>query len=113
MAVSMRMLIIIAVVMTGYLCASVSNHTIRNVLSARISVPSLFVPSESSTDSLAYKWRTPLHTTAPYWEGMPCFLEDASLLTYQHVGLTRMVQGPLKEIPSRANSKTPRSGWNR
>ncbi|KAH8118086.1 protein phosphatase methylesterase [Phellopilus nigrolimitatus] len=47
----------------------VSNHTVRNSLSARISVPSLFVPSEPLTDhEPAFKWRTSLRSTAPYWE---------------------------------------------
>ncbi|KAL5525829.1 hypothetical protein ACEPAG_7166 [Sanghuangporus baumii] len=45
----------------------VANHTIRNPLSARISVPSLIIPSTSNT-GLKYIWRTPLRSTAPYWE---------------------------------------------
>ncbi|KAI5119450.1 hypothetical protein M0805_008387 [Coniferiporia weirii] len=47
----------------------VSNHTIKNPLSARISVPSLVIPSESPNDhGPVFKWRTPLRSTAPYWE---------------------------------------------
>ncbi|THH10050.1 hypothetical protein EW145_g1601 [Phellinidium pouzarii] len=47
----------------------VSNHTIRNPQSARISVPSLFVQSESPNDhEHEFKWRTPLRSTAQYWE---------------------------------------------
>ncbi|TDL25836.1 protein phosphatase methylesterase [Rickenella mellea] len=47
----------------------VSTHTIRNPISARISVPSLIVPAESKDElAPAYKWRIPLRSTAPYWE---------------------------------------------
>jgi len=45
----------------------VANHTILNPTSARISVPSLFVPS-SSNKPPKFVWRTPLRSTAPYWE---------------------------------------------
>ncbi|KAG8932190.1 Protein with carboxyl methyl esterase activity [Tulasnella sp. 418] len=47
-----------------------SNHTIRNSESARVSVPSLFVPAPSdSTSRHKLLWRAPLHLTAPFWEG--------------------------------------------
>ncbi|KAF8512476.1 protein phosphatase methylesterase [Gautieria morchelliformis] len=40
----------------------VSTNTIRNPLSARISVPPIITPSGT-----AWRWRTPLRSTAPYW----------------------------------------------
>jgi len=45
----------------------VTGHTIRNLTSARISVPSLFVPSPPNYTP-RFLWRTPLRSTAPYWE---------------------------------------------
>jgi len=43
-----------------------SGSTIQNTLSARLSVPSLFVaPKEKLT---TWKWRTPLKSTEPFWE---------------------------------------------
>lgn len=47
-----------------------SNRTIRNPTSARVSVPSMF--TESTDDHMVkhkYIWRAPLHLTAPYWAG--------------------------------------------
>ncbi|KAJ3557579.1 hypothetical protein NM688_g1402 [Phlebia brevispora] len=46
----------------------VKTNAIRNVTSARISVPGIIVknPSPSPT-SPEYLWRTPLRSTAPYW----------------------------------------------
>ena len=41
-------------------------HAIRNPTSARISVPSILTPSVSGNPP-AYRWRTPLQDTAPYW----------------------------------------------
>ncbi|KAI5480668.1 hypothetical protein MNV49_007595 [Pseudohyphozyma bogoriensis] len=45
--------------------------TIQNPTSARISVPSLFIPSSSatSTDSTEVVWRSNLLATSKYWEG--------------------------------------------
>ncbi|KAK7017343.1 protein phosphatase methylesterase 1 [Favolaschia claudopus] len=46
--------------------------TIRNSHSARVSVPGIFVPAPSSGSPAAphaYLWRTPLRSTAPYWQG--------------------------------------------
>jgi len=40
----------------------ISTRTIRNSQSARISVPAVITPSGA-----AWKWRTPLRLTAPYW----------------------------------------------
>ncbi|KAF8526236.1 Alpha/Beta hydrolase protein [Hysterangium stoloniferum] len=40
----------------------ISTKTIRNAQSARISVPAVITPSAG-----AWKWRTPLRSTAPYW----------------------------------------------
>ncbi|GAB1524452.1 Protein phosphatase methylesterase 1 [Rhizoctonia solani] len=47
----------------------VTTNTIRNVASARVSVPSLVVPAQPSDTpaSHAWKWRTPLRNTSPYW----------------------------------------------
>lgn len=47
----------------------VSNNTIRNVASARVSVPSLVVPAQPADTPAghAWKWRTPLRSTSPYW----------------------------------------------
>ncbi|KAI0050524.1 protein phosphatase methylesterase [Auriscalpium vulgare] len=47
-------------------------NQIRNPTSARISVPSLVVPAPPNSSALRSKalvWRTPLHSTGPYWEG--------------------------------------------
>ncbi|KAG8922611.1 Protein with carboxyl methyl esterase activity, partial [Tulasnella sp. 408] len=47
-----------------------SNRTIRNPTSARVSVPSMF--TESTDGPMAehtYVWRAPLHLTAPFWTG--------------------------------------------
>ncbi|KAL4251327.1 Protein phosphatase methylesterase 1 [Abortiporus biennis] len=41
-------------------------HAIRNVESARISIPSIIKPNPTG-QSPAYVWRTPLRATAPYW----------------------------------------------
>jgi len=44
----------------------IKTHAIRNQKSARISVPSILTPSVSGNPP-AYRWRTPLEDTAPYW----------------------------------------------
>ncbi|PAV16086.1 phosphatase methylesterase [Pyrrhoderma noxium] len=46
----------------------VSNHTIRNPHSARISIPSLFLPAPQGTPGPSFRWRTPLRSTSSYWE---------------------------------------------
>lgn len=49
-----------------------TGSTIRNIYSARLSVPSLIVPStpeEVAAGKPAWKWRTPLKSTSPYWQG--------------------------------------------
>ncbi|KAI6039911.1 Alpha/Beta hydrolase protein [Pisolithus marmoratus] len=53
----------------------VNTHAINNPTSARVSVPSILVPRESSlspctraNQSFEYRWRTPLRSTSPYWE---------------------------------------------
>ncbi|KAF9231023.1 Alpha/Beta hydrolase protein [Melanogaster broomeanus] len=52
----------------------INTRAINNPASARISVPSILVPKESSLAPLtranqayAFRWRTPLRSTAPYW----------------------------------------------
>lgn len=47
------------------LCFSVSTNTILNVLSARVSIPSIIQFQEGAVPP--YQWRTPLRSTAPYW----------------------------------------------
>ncbi|KAF8838027.1 protein phosphatase methylesterase [Paxillus ammoniavirescens] len=51
-----------------------NTRTINNPASARISVPSILVPQESklvpltrANKAFAFRWRTPLKSTAPYW----------------------------------------------
>ncbi|CAE6465221.1 unnamed protein product [Rhizoctonia solani] len=48
---------------------SVATNTIRNLASARVSVPSLVVPAQPSDTPAGHpwKWRTPLRNTSPYW----------------------------------------------
>ncbi|KAI0305478.1 protein phosphatase methylesterase [Multifurca ochricompacta] len=49
----------------------ITAHQIRNITSARVSVPSLVIPTPEprARGVRAFTWRTPLRTTAPYWEG--------------------------------------------
>jgi len=44
----------------------VKTNAIRNVDSARVSVPSIVTPNEGSKGP-TYLWRAPLRATAPYW----------------------------------------------
>ncbi|KAI0346301.1 protein phosphatase methylesterase [Trametopsis cervina] len=44
----------------------IKTHAIRNVNSARISVPGI-IKKNSGTTGPAYLWRTPLRQTSPYW----------------------------------------------
>jgi len=44
----------------------VKTHAIRNVASARVSIPAILVPSVSGSPP-PWRWRTPLEDTAPYW----------------------------------------------
>ncbi|KAJ3766766.1 Alpha/Beta hydrolase protein [Lentinula raphanica] len=47
----------------------VTTKTIRNPTSARISIPAVITPSESSSPNVPpFIWRTPLRSTAPYWQ---------------------------------------------
>ena len=48
---------------------SVKTHAIRNVASARVSIPGILVPSFSGNPP-PWRWRTPLEDTAPYWTSM-------------------------------------------
>ncbi|KZT53856.1 protein phosphatase methylesterase [Calocera cornea HHB12733] len=49
----------------------VGNNTIRNLQSARISVPALFVKNEDADAraEVQWVWRAPLEKTEPFWEG--------------------------------------------
>ncbi|KAI5886219.1 protein phosphatase methylesterase [Schizophyllum commune H4-8] len=51
----------------------IQTKTIRNVHSARISIPPIFVEAKPAPDGrpppYKYVWRTPLRTTAAYWRG--------------------------------------------
>ena len=61
--------------------ASITANQIRNVTSARISVPSIIVPAPSNPKVLRshpFTWRTPLRSTAAYWQ--------SKLLTYPPYG---------------------------
>ena len=49
--------------------SSITSHAIRNPLSARTSVPLMITKSASPTAPYEYTWRTPLRSTAEYWEG--------------------------------------------
>ena len=51
---------------------SINAHQIRNITSARVSVPSLVIPTREPRPRgmRAFVWRTPLRTTGPYWEGV-------------------------------------------
>ncbi|KAJ3732169.1 Alpha/Beta hydrolase protein [Lentinula guzmanii] len=47
----------------------VTTKTIRNATSARISIPAIISPSESTSPNVPpFIWRTPLRSTAPYWQ---------------------------------------------
>ena len=48
---------------------SVKTHAIRNLASARVSIPAILVPSVSGNPP-PWRWRTPLEDTAPYWTSM-------------------------------------------
>ncbi|KAG8824397.1 Protein with carboxyl methyl esterase activity [Serendipita sp. 399] len=45
----------------------VTTHTLRNLFSARISIPSIFVKSTDPNVAHEWVWRTPLRSTSPYW----------------------------------------------
>jgi len=46
----------------------IKTNAIRNPTSARVSVPSIILPTTSTSPSApAYEWRTTLRSTAPYW----------------------------------------------
>ncbi|KZO92546.1 protein phosphatase methylesterase [Calocera viscosa TUFC12733] len=49
----------------------VTNNTLRNLQSARISVPALFVrnPTAAEGAGVQWVWRAPLEKTEPFWEG--------------------------------------------
>ncbi|KAF9449758.1 protein phosphatase methylesterase [Macrolepiota fuliginosa MF-IS2] len=44
----------------------VTTNTIRNPMSARISIPAIIKHDETAVHP--YQWRTPLRSTAPYWQ---------------------------------------------
>ncbi|KAJ3978784.1 hypothetical protein F5890DRAFT_1651008 [Lentinula detonsa] len=47
----------------------VNTKTIQNSTSARISIPAIISPSDSSSPKVPpFIWRTPLRSTAPYWQ---------------------------------------------
>ncbi len=51
---------------------SINAHQIRNITSARVSVPSLVIPTPEprARGIRPFIWRTPLRTTGLYWEGV-------------------------------------------
>jgi hypothetical protein len=54
---------------TEMLNVSVGSHSIRNVESARVSVPSYIRPLEESGSGSKHIWRTNLLATEPFWAG--------------------------------------------
>jgi len=62
-----------------YKINSITSHTIRNVESAKISVPSQLAKIESKTGT-KYIWRTNLSASEKYWEGKKLY---SILLYYQ------------------------------
>ncbi|EPQ54031.1 protein phosphatase methylesterase [Gloeophyllum trabeum ATCC 11539] len=58
----------------------VKSHSIRNPTSARVSVPSIIVPSSEETGK-KYVWRTPLRSTGAYWENWFTGLSSRFLAT--------------------------------
>lgn len=72
--------------------SSVKSETVRNVASARVSVPSLVVEDKDGK----YKWRTDLTKTAPFWTGMvaPIITIKTLLLT----SMFRVVHGPIQQV---------------
>jgi protein phosphatase methylesterase 1 len=61
------------------LASSVTTNTIRNSVSARLSVPSIVRPADSDVSAHPYVWRTPLRSTAPFWAGWFTGLSSAFL----------------------------------
>ena len=67
---------------------SINTHQIRNITSARVSVPSLVIPTPEprARGTRAFVWRTSLRTTGPYWEGvllslrLPCNIYSSALM---------------------------------
>lgn len=66
---------------------SVKTRTINNVDSARVSVPAILVPQNSTlspvtraNNSYKYRWRTPLRSTVPYWKGMCTLIRPLNLM---------------------------------
>lgn len=91
--------------------SSISSGAVRNLESARVSVPSLLIPQPNRAEgSQDVVWRTDLVATAPYWEGMDGF----STLPFPHRKLTlrfslRVVPTPLVEFPGGKSSKASSS----
>lgn len=73
---------------------SLTTHAINNPASARISVPSILIPQESTLAPLtrankgfAFRWRTPLRSTALYWQctsHLPTLISLCTRLTDSH-----------------------------
>lgn len=60
----------------------VTTNAIRNVNSARVSIPSIITPSISNSPAVPeYQWRTPLRSTAPYWSNWFTGLSSKFLAT--------------------------------
>ncbi|CAL1713614.1 unnamed protein product [Somion occarium] len=59
----------------------VMTHAIRNVESARVSIPGIIIPNPDPSSGPAYLWRTPLRLTAPYWSSWFTGLSSKFLLT--------------------------------
>lgn len=85
---------------------SVSNKTIRNQTSARVSVPSLFKPSTNATSEFGFIWRTPLSLTEPYWSGTHVAHHSSSSVDVM-ITSCRMVYWPIRLLPCRSHCPTP------
>ena len=71
---------------------SITANQIRNINSARVSVPSLVIPTPEprARGVRAFVWRTPLRTTGPYWEGvLLSFYSYMTLTAMYHEGWFR------------------------
>jgi len=67
---------------------SVNTKTVRNPNSARVSVPGIIKPSESTSPGIPpFVWRTPLRLTAPYWRSKLLLVQPVfNVLITSHIG---------------------------
>jgi len=95
------------------LITSVTTNAIRNPISARVSVPSIIVPSTSpSSAAPAYEWRTTLRSTAPYWASTCTFFLSFISPSSNPVHL-RLVHIAIQFVSLRAHGAVTCPGWYR